>query len=362
MDNYRDVEILPVKAVGQSGTETVDLAINEPLTALYIYFHVKNLAAVCNDVPPPIVISKIEIVDGGKVYYSCSGPEAMAAAVYDTAVWPSHFYNEGSAAGQYVTIPVLFGRYLGDEEYAFSPGRLLNPQLKITWEYNALHDATAAYQLGVRVKAMQGVPASSLALMTKSVRTFTSAASGIEITDVPVDYDIRRLFVRNGPGNRYWAEVLAHFKLDCDVGKLIVFDMDQNRFLDMIRETFPSVELQMQTICDSNEWHRSWLGNTMGVTCNFAVGGIIGGGWSANAYRWQSVVSTDAGALTTDQVATVSVRGWLPHSTLAYQFGRSDDPASWFKAHRYGQVRLELTQGVVAQSIGVLLQRPTPLP
>jgi len=361
MDNYRDVEILPVKAVGASGTETIDLAIGDPLTALYVFFRAVNGAAVANDVPPVTCIDKIEIVDGGKVYYSCSGPEAVASAVYDTGVWPSHFYNEGAAGGQYDLVPLLFGRYVGDEEYAFSPSLLLNPQLKITWTRNVLHAATP-YTLGVRVKAMQGVALPRWALMTRNIRTFTSAASGIEITDLPVDYDVRRLFVRNGPGSRYWAEVLTHFKLNCDVGKLIVFDVDQQRFLDMLRETFPSVELQMQTTCDSNEWHRSWLGNTMGVACNYAVGGIIGGGWSANAYRWQSIVATDAGALTTDQVASVSVRGWLPHSTLAYQFGRVNDPATWFKASRYGQVRLELTQGVADQNIGILLQRPTPLP
>lgn len=361
MDNYREVEILPVKAVGASGTETLDLAIDEPLTALYVYFRATNGAAVAKDAPPTPCIDKIEIVDGGRVYWSTSGPEAVAVSVYETDRWPSHFFNEGANAGGFISIPLLFGRYLGDEEFAFSPAKLLNPQIKVTWTRNVLHAATP-YQLGIRAKAMQGVSAPSKALMVKNIRTFSTAATGIEGTELPVDLDIRRLFVRAYKANTLWTGLLTHLKLDCDVGRLIVFDMSQSRFHDMVREAFPSVELQMQTTCDSNIWHEGWIGNIAGVTLAYGTGGMIGNGWTASAGRWQSIVTTDAGALTTGQVASVSVRGWLPHATLCYPFGRRDDPASWFRVSRYGQVKLELTQGAGAHNTNILLQRSTPMP
>jgi len=361
MDNYREVSLLPIKAVGASGTETVDLAITEPLTSLYVYFRGVNDAAVAKDVPPEHCIDKIEIVDGGQVYWSTSGPEAVAASVYETGVWPSHFYNEGAGGGQFSLIPLNFGRYLGDEQYAFSPSRLLNPQIKITWTRNALH-TTTGYTLGVRVKAMQGVSPPAQALMVRNIRTFTSAASGIESTDLPVDLDYRKLYVRAYHANFFWVSLLTHLKLDCDVGKLIVFDISAARFLDMVRETFPSVNVQMQTTCDSNIWHESWLGNTDAASLAYGTGGIIGDAWTASAGRWQSIAATDAGALTTGQVASVSLRGWLPQTTLCYPFGRSQDPASWFKANKFGQVRLELTQGSADKNLSILLQRPTPMP
>lgn len=360
MDNYREVNLLPIKAVGASGTETIDLAIDEPLTALYVYFRATNGGAVAKDVPPEHCIDKIEIVDGGKVYWSTSGPEAVAASVYEMGVWPSHFYNEGAAGGQFSLIPLNFGRYLGDEDFMFSASRLLNPQIKVTWTRNALHSATG-YTLGVRVKAMQGVAPGAKALMVKNIRTFTSAASGIESTDLPVDLDYRRLFVRPYHANFFWTQLLTHLKLDCDVGKLIVFDISAARFLDMVRETFPDFNIQMQTTCDSNIWHEAWMGNVDAASLAYGTGGIIGDAWTASAGRWQSIAATDAGALTTGQVASVSLRGWLPQTTLCYQFGRAQDPASWFKAARYGQVRLELTQGSAAKNIDILLQRPTPL-
>lgn len=361
MNNYREVSLLPIKAVGASGTETIDLAVTEPLTALFVEFAATNGAAVAKDVPPGHCIDKIEIVDGGQVYWSTSGPEAIAAAVYESNVWPAHWYDELANHGQNLTIPLNFGRFLGDEEFAFSPSRLLNPQIKVTWTRNALH-TTTGYTLGVKVKAMQGVSPPAKTLMVKNIRTFTTAASGIESTDLPVNLDYRRLYVRAYHANFFWVAMLTHLKLDCDVGKLIVFDGSQYELLEMVQAVFPSVDVGMLTSCDSNIWHEGWLGNIAAASLGFNQGGIIGDAWHASAGRWQSIVADHDGSLTTGKSAAVSVRGWMPQTTLCYQFGRSQDPASWFRPSQYGQVRLELTQGSADKSIDILLQRPVSLP
>jgi len=361
MDNYREVELLPVKSVGASGTETVDIAVDEPLTALYVYFRAVNEAAVADEAPPERCIDKIEIVDGGKVYYSCTGPEAVAAAVYDTGQWPSHYYDEFTSRGQFISIPLLFGLHIGDEQYAFSPGALLNPQIKITWTHNALHTA-AGYQLGVRVKAMQGVAAPRWALMTKNIRSFVSGGSGIEGTELPVDLDIRRLYINAFKLTRYWAEMLTHLKLDCDVGKLIMLDTSAARFLDMLKETFPQVSLGSTVCFDDGVWKEGWLGNIMGAGANAISPGVFVNAWSAFAGRYWQWSETDAGAASNDQVTQLRLFGYLPHTVLAYQFGRPNDPASWFKPSRYGQVKLDLTLGEAGVPVGILLQRPTPLP
>ena len=361
MDNYREVSLLPSKTVGASGTETIDLAIDEPLTALYVKFGATNGAAVADAVPPENCISKIEIVDGGQVYYSASGPEAVAAAVYDTGQWPAAWYDERANGGQNISIPLLFGRYIGDEDFAFSPARLLNPQLKVTWARNALH-TTTGYTLGVRVKAMQGVGAPSRALMVRNIRTFTSASSGIEGTSLPVDLAIRRLFVRAYKAETLWAEILTHLKLDCDVGKLIVFDVSQYTFKEILQDVFPSVEIASTVCLDDGVWKDGWLGSIAGGAVNPITPDVFAGVWSAGAGKYWQWSATDGGVSSNDQVSQLRLWGHMPHTVLAYQFGRKDDPASWFVADRYGQVRLELTQGTASVSLGILLQRPTPIP
>lgn len=67
MDNYREVELLARKTLGDSGTETIDINVDEPITQMTVRFGVTNEAAVARSVPVDSVVSKIEIVDGGQV-------------------------------------------------------------------------------------------------------------------------------------------------------------------------------------------------------------------------------------------------------------------------------------------------------
>jgi len=198
--------------------------------------------------------------------------------------------------------------------------------------------------------------------MVRNIRTFTSAASGIEGTNLPIDVPIRRLFVRAYKAQTDWFGILTHFKLDCDVGKLIVFDVSQWTFLELLQEVFPSIEIPSTVCLDDGVWKDGWLGAIAGGAVNPITPDVFAGVWSAGAGKYQQWSATDGGVSSNDQVSQLRLWGHMPHTVLAYQFGRKDDPASWFVANRYGQARLELTQGTVAVSIGVLLQRPTPIP
>jgi len=361
MDNFREVSIMSRKTVGDAGTETIDFNVDEPITALNLIFRVVNGAAVAVNVPPENCISKIEIVDGGTVYYSLSGPEAMAVAVYESGKWPWAFYNDGANAGQKVRIPLYFGRFLGDEEFSFSPSKLLNPQIKVTWAKDALH-VTGGVSLGVYAKLMQGVAPATKALFTKNIRSFTSAASGIELTDLPVDRDYRRLFIRDYRPLGFIMEDVTHYKLDCDTGKLIVLDWDVYELAEHVRDVFGPVERTSQVCVTNGTWYEGWLANILGAALNSGTAGHIMNAWSATAGRWEAFITDAAAGALADEVATLTLHGCLPHHTFCYQFGRKDDPATWFKASKYGQVRLEMTQGVANCAIGLLLQQPRQLP
>lgn len=361
MENYREVSIMPRKTVSDAATETIDFNVDEPITSLNLVFRVVNTTSVSTDVPPENCISKIEIVDGGTVYYSASGPEAVAIAVYESGRWPWAFYNDALSGEQIIRIPLYFGRFLGDEEFAFSPTKLLNPQLKVTWSKNAKH-ATGGVSLGVYAHLMQGVAPPTKALFTKSVRAFTTAASGIELTDLPVDRDYRRLFVRDYRSTGFFAEDITHYKLDCDTGKLVVFDWDVYEFAEYIRDQFGPVERTAQVYVTDDAWYNGWLGNILGAALNSIFSGHIVSAWSATGSAWQALAEDRDGTELADEKCNLTLHGCLPHSTLCYQFGRKDEPATWFKASKYGQVRLEMTQGVADCAVDLLLQQPRSLP
>jgi len=361
MDNYREVDILASKTVGDSGTETVDIKVDEPITELAVHFAVTNDGAVVDNLPPETCISKIEIVDGGQVYWSTTAMEAIAAYVYEADKWPPCFLYELASGGQNVTIPMRFGRFLGDPQFAFSPTKLMNPQLKVTWAKNALH-ATAGCSLGVSARLMQGVTAPTQSLMVKNVRTFTSAASGIETTDLPVDRDYRRLYVRPYVSTEAMINIVTHYKLDCDVGKLIVFDMSQWDLIEYVERVWPLVTYRRIDAWDNGGTKQGWFGCTKSIAPGARAAGYIVAGQTDEIDYFITRAMLHDGTGATDLAVTLQLLGSCPESTLCYQFGFPDDAASWFKASRYGQVRLELTQGAANASVGVLVQQPRQLP
>jgi hypothetical protein len=359
--DYREVTILADKVVADSGTETVDLSVTDPITELSVDFKVKNAAAIAEDVPPERCISKIEIVDGGRVYWSTAGLEAVAASVYDKLRWPSSWYYEGASGNQRIWIPLQFGRYLGDEQYNFNPRALLNPQLKVTWAKNTLH-ITNQVELGVRAKVMQGSSPAGQALLTKSVRSFVTAASGVEPTDIPTDAVIRRLFIGGEFTGTDWGSGLTHCKLDCDLGKFIVFDLDKRKMMSDCENTFGLFGYRKHDYVDAQRYVRSWFGRTYSAHFEASAGDYI-----INCYTTSSdnyyVSAYDADKQQVSDISGVAwVTGSLPQYILCYPFGRVNDPETWFDAKRYGKISLELTQAVASGTARILVQQVVSVP
>lgn len=240
---YREVILEDDKTLADSGTETFDINILEPITELLLKYKVKNSTATAADVPPEKTISKIELVDGGQTYLSMTGYEAVAAAAYDKGRWPPHSYCEVLSSNQRITIPLLFGRYVGDPEFGFDPTRLRNPQLKFTWAKDALH-LTGNVSLGISAKVMEGVAAPSKALFWKAVESWTGGTSGVKVVDMFSDYPWRRVMIRSFEADNVIETCISHFKLTCDADKLIVFDCDAAEFQDINIASFGPFQLQ----------------------------------------------------------------------------------------------------------------------
>lgn len=360
MDNYREVEILASQVVADSGTKSIDLDVTEPITELAVSVDVTNDSAISNNVPAERIISKIEIVDGGKVYWSTTGAEAIAVSCYEKGKWPPGWLYEGLSGGQAAWIPMQFGRYLGDETYAVSPTKLLNPQVKVTWAKNALH-LTGSVTLGLHAKVMQGVAAPSRALLTSNVRTFTTASSGVEPTQLPIEYPYRRLFVRAELAGTAFSSVLSQYKLDCDTGKIIVFDSSQWTMINKCEEEFGFFNYRKHDFVDNARYVRSWFGSTYAATLAASAGAHILNAYTTSSDNYYASVYSDAGAAETDISAVAWVMGSLPEYVLAYQFGRRDDPATWLASSKFGNIKLSLTQAVASCEAAILLQQDVSL-
>ena len=362
MDNYREVELLSKKTVGDSGTETIDINVTEPITELSVKMYFKNSTAQADEVPPESCVSKIEIVDGGRVYASLNGYEATAMAWYDKGYWPAAWYTANLNEGSRVEWPFQFGRFIGDTQYAFSPNRLLNPQLKVTWAKNALH-LTSVCTLEVNAKVMHGVSPPAQALLTKVIRSWTTLAAGIVEVDLPTDLPYRRLYFRSFENQSYLGNQWTNVKLECDVGKLIVFDMEDDELQYLMARIWGPAEYSEYIVVDDGAYHQSHLGFCdHAVFTSMVASTFVQGSPTLPGYVRTYAREVGAGAAQNDVKTNALFRGYAPENTFCYPFGLPDDPASWFKAQNYGSIKLKITEADAGGAASVFVQQPVPLP
>lgn len=359
--NYREVVLEDDKAVGDSGTATIDINVKDPITELIVRFKAKNYATgSVDDQPPELQISKIEIVDGGATKYSLYGEMAVAAYCFDAGKWPPCWYDEQVSANQRINVPIRFGRYLGDPLFGFDPTRLTNPQLKITWTDQALY-LDDYMTLGVVAKVMEGVVSPSKCLMWKEVETFVGAASGVKTVDLWTDLPYRRMMIRSYYVSEVMSGILTHFKMDCDAGKLIPFDLDESEFSDILEDMFGPFTLRKKDMFDHAGRAQAWMGGKTVVSAQTnAAESFVQAYCSGWSYYDQIALKWD-GTNRNDAATDVLVHGYFPHCTRCYQFGDSDDPTTWFNAPGFGDIDLKLTQGVASAECTVALQQPVSL-
>ena len=357
---FREVSIQDDKSIGDSGSDIIDLNVRDPITSLIVRFGLTNGAAVTRNQPPERQIAKIEITDGGQTYWSLTGQESVAAAIDTTGVWPSHWYDERATIGQSISIPLFFGRYAGDEEFALDPRKMLNPQLKVTWSDQALY-LDDSLTLGVTARVMEGLAAPPKALMWRGIEAWTTASSGEKKVDLPVDFPFRKLLVRGWGSVETLPGIFSAYKLDCDVGKFIGFDLSRPEMFDILKQGVLPVT-HRQTVYASWGYSReAWLGEcniisgSAGNSANYLY--VLNCGWSHFICRPVS----HAGAASETDTAELGLVGWFPHNSLIYQFGLPDKPETWFPSRSYGEIALKITEAIASCDGSVAIQQPRAL-
>jgi hypothetical protein len=347
-------------AIANAGTATIDIDVTQPLTELDVVIGLTNAGARTPNLPIHTQIARIELVDGGTVYASMDGPQVCAAFCYEAGKYPPVWTDQRANAGQGATFPIRFGRYLGDPLRNFDPTKLRNPQIRITWINNALHLA-GSKTLGIRGKIMDGVPGASSCLFTTAVRTFVTAAAGIEVTELPTDYPIRKLYVQAEWYRLSTPTAITWLRLDCDEGKFIAFDNSGWDLAEWAEEEFGQFQMRQWFNVNSLDWLQTWLGMTYGAVMNTETANTFVNGRTTATNAVQVVGASDAGvALALADVECVGI-GVLPHDVYVYTFGVQDDPASWFNAGAYRKVKLNLTQGFAGINCTILVQQDRPM-
>lgn len=363
----RDTVIENDKTLGDSGTETIDINLTDPITELAIKMKATNYATVDNvDSPIAKCISKIELVDGSDVLFSLSGSLAQASFLYDTGKLPFRALQTAHAYEQHDHFPIRFGRHLYDQEMAFNPKAFQNPQLKVTWNLGAVNTvdsdgyAAGTARLSVIARVMEESPAPAGFLMSKEVQNWTTAAGGDERINMPVDYPYRRLIVRAFESNVEILTSITNLKLSVEGDRYVVFNLTPLQVIEMMIANYGKVTLEQKDFAGNADVRESWLGWDERAQACAADVGIIVSVWQAWKGRIVYLVINHDGTTPLDQIINLSVRGTCYENTLAYPFGRPNDPATWLQAQAHRNIQLFVTQGDGGAAASVVVQQYRP--
>ena len=130
---YRSAYIAKDESLGDSGTKTFNIDVQDPITSIWLEILVKNGSAWNHRSPVHSCVSEIQIIDGGDVIWSLDGEQLLAKVCADLGHWPHQRFSAIASDWQNMSLPIQFGRFHGDKVYALDPAKFKNLQLRITW-------------------------------------------------------------------------------------------------------------------------------------------------------------------------------------------------------------------------------------
>lgn len=195
--NTRDALLLPSKTMGASGTETIDIKINKPISRLVISLKTTRLTSSM-DAPTPSNMVKIELVEGSKPLHSLTGFENQALAYYSRPHGAMEHGQHIVSLSEQDFYALDFGRYLWDDQLAFDPTRFSNPQLKLTYNMALADTAVTAGYLEVWAKCFDEKAISPIGFLSAIEHWTNDLGSGSAYSDIdlPDDKVIRQILVR----------------------------------------------------------------------------------------------------------------------------------------------------------------------
>ena len=346
-----------------NGTKIYDLDFTDPIMAIYLDFIGQRFDS--SDTNRPYLvnsITKIEVVDGSDVLFSCTGSETAAVQLYHTGKLPFMAISSNHA-GPYSReqVKLLFGRDENDTEFALDPKKFTNPQLKITHAYTESAGNWKANGQTMTVQALvgEGAPQPRGYFMTKEIYSWAKGTSGDETIDLPRDYSYRFIMVQAIEcATPVYAE-FSHIKISCNFDEFVPLDETTEDLAHDNWNKYGMLSQQSECIGD---------GADLVIKCYYP----FAWNWGGDVQSWNSgdecvvvrpysgyveVAKSDGVALTPGQRALVTGQGFEYFDTEVIGFGNLMDETHWFDPKPWKSVRLILTQAQTAVTGKVVLQQ-----
>lgn len=354
------------QSLDDSDTFVLDLRGYHGISAIELIIRATNGATSNQGNPIHLDVDTIEVVDGSRQITSLSGVQVRSLNCYELGYYPPVVYNEGAAAVQEETFRVMFGRELYDESYFLNPAMFNNPQLRVV--VSLAISATVGFATGtgditVIVHTWDEMPGGRQGHMeVLEHKAFTSAASGEDRTEVPIDKPIRMLILRAFETGIDLHTDVTRARLIAAGGQRELFDLRTEHWRDLVANRWPRFtipQLVFRTDADAPQcflaYPREFQANALQ---DFDVASIDARTVDQLTLQLLTLSATPTVAKsTTDRSINLVAKGYAPHFALAAPFGKLMVPDSWLDPAGLGKLELVLTQGGAGAAVSVFSQR-----
>lgn len=347
----RKVMILSPTDIGASGTRVEDLNVTGFMSALYVVF--KFTAGTASVMTAPILrcLSKIEIVDGAEVLFSCSGEEAEGVYMTMFKRAPYKLITLAGSGSMIGVVPIMFGRWLWDTDLALYMSRYKNPQIRITFDEDAANGSVTANELAIVADVMDEQEANPKGfLLTREHKEYAMSASTHEYTDLPTDYPIRYIGLRGYSEDHDPVSLFSNIKLSVDNDRLVPLDVEADTYFETIFSQLKRYSYKI-TGDDAVTAKTIYTPLSKDVECilNYDNTAFVTAQskFAEATYTGPKIVLSASADI---KAVTALVSGLLPHEIIPIFFGDTHDPTDWLNPSGFKNFKADIQSSSDADS------------
>lgn len=309
-------------------------------------------------------INSVQVVDGGRVLMDLTGPQAQLVSLIGSKCEPRSVVSEGADDVQTFQALLLFGLELYDEKFGLNLANLRNPKIRVDFDLTAVRAAgvtgfvTGSGRISAVMILNDGSDAPTPASFIKSheIKRFTTASSGDETTQAPIDAPWARVLVRAHKVNNNPDAVLTDIRVTFDSGRFVAVDEKTRWAADSIglflgrvpRLAFTAFKADTETFDTRSGGIDSFTAQAL-IDSNVAcLEGFEAGRPTVNL----NVLGAGTTQSTEDDVY-ITVFPNAPYMSFMYDFV----PQGMLEVSEYGRGDIVLTQGVSGAAASIVLQQ-----
>ncbi len=359
-------------SVDKKKTERIDLPAKGWLSSIAIRLSGMNGADAAGNINNHIhdVMTKIEVIGaGGATLKSLTGVQVQALNWADQESMPWAQFTEAASKYNIEQFILNFGKNYMDTEHMLDCSKIVDGQLKITWDMGAVRATAASAYLGTdqvldvvyAIPDNYTGPAPQGYIKSTETKSWTSLASGIDYVTLPKDNPIRRIMVRAYESGISPAANITNLKLTANNGSYVPWDNTLTKLKDLNSLWYPQAQMYLDDLLTQDGLAKE-LNIAFPDEITLTPIAARAAGVSAEAYGNVTIALSDLATptvISTDEALRMTAEGYGYHNAFMLPFDKPKfDESALLNAAtpRYSDLMLEVTQGNAGAATSIVTE------